>query len=127
MCDAIMHERERTMVKLIYHISMHADQTHRGIFHAGCCDFGYYVIAILRERWHYIIDSFEICTSAPPAHWVKAGINGYNVLMSFWPYVSYLVQLFGQIFKPPIWFVYAEGVRVRCMNLVRWRLRIACS
>ena len=31
---------------------------------------GLFITAIFCERWHYIIDSFVSCTSAPPAHWV---------------------------------------------------------
>ena len=32
------------------------------------------IIVIFREGWHHIID-FEICTSAPASHWLKADTN----------------------------------------------------
>ena len=40
-----------------------------------------------------VTDSFWDCTSAPPAHWVKAYANGFFV-------ISFLGQLFGWAFRP---------------------------
>ena len=80
--------------------------------------------------WQIALYSWQLLRSVPPEHWEKADTN---VFFFFFFVVAALRQLFGyfcfgKIFKLPIWFVYRYiGREGEVMDLVRWRLRMACS